>query len=66
MFNDKGIIQVNDWMEIPEVVNSLDIDSYDSYLPYINDNFERVKEYTPKWQDRFFKAYTDVIEGIYG
>lgn len=66
VFNDKGIIRVNDWMEIPEVVNSLDIDSYDSYLPYINDNFERVKEYTTPWDKRFFKAYTDVIEGIYG
>ena len=66
VFNEKGIIRVNDWMEIPEVVNNLDIDSYDSYLPYINDNFERVKEYTTPWDKRFFKAYTDVIEGIYG
>jgi hypothetical protein len=66
VFNEKGIIRVNDWMEIPDVVNNLDIDSYDSYLPYIEDNFERVKEYTIPWDERFFKAYTDVIEGIYG
>ena len=66
IFNDKGIIQVNEWMEIPSIVNELDIDSYESYLPYINDNFERVKEYTTPWDKRFFKAYTDVIEGIYG
>ena len=66
IFNADGIIQVNDWMEIPEIVNNLDLDSYGSYLPYINDNFERVKEYTIPWDERFFKAYTDVIEGVYG
>lgn len=66
VFNSKGIIQVTDWQEIPAVVSELDINSYASYLPYIEENFERVKEYTTPWQKRFFEAYKDVIEGVYG
>lgn len=64
-FDERGIIRVNDWQEIPAVVNELDLSSYASYLPYIEDNFERVKKYTTAWDKRFFEAYTDVIEGKY-
>lgn len=66
IFNDKGIIQAKNIEEIKEIVENLDTESYTSYLPYISDNFERVKKYTESWYKRFFDTYTDVIRGIYG
>ena len=66
IFNDKGIIQAKNIEEIKEIVENLDTQSYASYLPYINDNFERVKKYAKPWDKRFFDTYKDVIEGMYG
>ena len=66
VFDGRGIIQVDDWKDIPDIVDRLDIDSYASYLPYIEENFERVNKYKTPWDKRFFDTYTDVIEGMYG
>lgn len=61
VFNEKGIIQVSDWREIPEIVKNLNLDSYESYRDAIEDNFERVKAYMTPWRDRFFREYEGLL-----
>ena len=63
LFNADGIIQVDDWRKIPEIVANLDIDAeYEKRREAIEDNFERVKAYDIRWFDRFFNTYGDLLE----
>lgn len=65
IFNADGIIQVDDWRDIPKIVEDLDtVEDYVGRLEAINDNFERVKPYTVGWQERFFKDYGDILEAL--
>lgn len=64
-FNQDGIIRVNDWVEIPSIVNELDLDSYEKYLPAVNDNFKRVEKYKTGWLDRFFNDYGELLEDLW-
>lgn len=62
-FNPDGIIQVDDWRKIPEIVANLDIDAeYEKRREAIEDNFIRVKEYDIRWFDRFFNTYGNLLE----
>ena len=63
LFNGDGIIQT-DPEHIMQVVDELDIDSYESYRFALNDNFERVKRYQTHWRDRFFKDYGELLQRI--
>lgn len=64
-FNADGIIQVDDWKTIPEIVRNLDIDSeYEKRLPAINDNFGRLEPYRVNWKERFFRDYTNLMEEV--
>ena len=65
VFNADGIIQVDDWRKIPDLVNSLDIDAeYEKRKAAIEDNFERVKPYGARWRDRFFNEYGHLLRGM--
>lgn len=65
IFNADGIIQVDDWSDIPKIVEDLDtVRDYQSRLEAVNDNFERVKPYNVGWKDRFFRDYRDLLEGL--
>lgn len=65
LFNPDGIIQVEDWHKIPELVKNMDIwQEYTKRLEAINDNFVRVKVYEMKWKDRFFRDYGYMLEGL--
>lgn len=62
-FNADGIIQVDDWKKIPEIVENLDIDAeYEKRKEAIEDNYKRVKEYDIRWFDRFFNTYGNLLE----
>lgn len=62
-FNTDGIIQVDDWRKIPEIVDNLDVETeYEKRRAAIDDNFERVKPYQYKWRDRFLKEYGSILE----
>ena len=63
-FNMDGIIYVEDWHEIPNIVRTLDVDAeYKKRKKAIEDNYKRVKEYV-KFEDWFFKKYDDLLEEI--
>lgn len=65
LFNPDGIIQVNDWHDIPELVKNLDVDAeYKKRKAAIDDNFERVKFYGEAWRDRFMKMYGKLLEDL--
>ena len=62
LFNPDGIIQVEDWHDIPKIVENLDIDAeYEKRKAAIEDNFERSKDYDGRWCDRFFESYGDIL-----
>lgn len=62
-FNEDGIIQVDDWRKIPELVENLDFDSeYEKRREAIEENFIRVKPWGSRWRDRFFHDYGDLLE----
>lgn len=64
-FNADGIIQVDDWHNIPEIVRNLDIDAeYEKRLPAINDNFGRLEPYKLNWKERFFRDYGELMEEV--
>lgn len=62
-FNADGIIQVDDWRKIPEIVENLNVDEeYEKRREAIEDNFNRVKWYGTRWFDRFFEVYGNLLE----
>lgn len=63
LFNEDGIIRVNDWRDIPELVKTLDVDkTYEMMLPDVCDNFHRVEPYKTPWKERFWKTYGHMLE----
>lgn len=65
IFNPDGIIQVDNWRMIPEIVRTLDVDSeYAKRQQAIEDNFNRVIPYTVNWKDRFFADYESILEEL--
>lgn len=63
-FNMDGIIYVEDWHEIPNIVRTLDVDAeYEKRKAAIEDNYKRVKQFT-KFEDWFFKTYDELLEGL--
>lgn len=63
LFNEDGIIRVNDWRDIPELVMTLDVDEvYARMLPDVCDNFHRVEPYKVPWKERFWKSYGNMLE----
>lgn len=64
-FNADGIIEVDDWRTIPDLVKNLDIDAeYEKRLPAINDNFGRLEPYKVGWKERFFRDYGELMEEV--
>lgn len=64
-FNTDGIIRVDDWRNIPEIVKHLDIETeYEKRKEAINDNFERCRPFEVKWKDRFFYDYGAMLEEV--
>jgi hypothetical protein len=64
-FNADGIIQVEDWHDIPRVVENLDIDAeYAKRKEAIEENYYKCLPYGDRWRDRFFRDYGDILEGM--
>lgn len=64
-FNADGIIRVDDWHKIPEIVEHLDIDAeYDKRRAAIEDNFGRLDYYRTPWKERFVRDYAQMLEGL--
>lgn len=64
-FNPDGVIFANDWRDIPDMINHLDIETdYAKRLDAINDNFVRVEPYKIPWKQRFFMHYGHMLEGL--
>jgi hypothetical protein len=65
LFNSDGIIQIDDWKDIPRIIDHLNIDeAYQNRLEAINDNFRRVEPYKINWKTRFFRDYEALMEGL--
>lgn len=65
IFNPNGIIQVENWQLIPEIVRTLDIDTeYEKRKAAIEDNYKRVKPYETPWTERFINDYGWLIEEL--
>ena len=65
IFNGDGIIQIDDWRTIPELVNNMDpAAEYVKRLEAINDNYGRLDPYRVGWKDRFFRDYSDILEEL--
>jgi hypothetical protein len=63
-FNADGIIQVESYMDIPDVVKMLRYVSYYDKLDAVNDNYELVKAYKTPWKERFFRDYEKLMEDV--
>lgn len=65
VFNSAGIIQVENWKAIPEIVRALNIEhEYNTRINAINDNYERVKAYEKPWKQRFIEDYRHLLEEV--
>lgn len=63
LFNADGIIQVNDWHDIPRIIEYLNIDeAYANRQAAIEDNYQRVEPYKVKWKERFFRDHEEKLE----
>ena len=63
-FNMDGIIYVEDWHDIPNIVCNLDVDAeYEKRKAAIDDNYNRVKNFV-KFEDWFFRKYDDLLEEL--
>ena len=51
-FNEKGIIQVDSIEDIMKTIDELTPETYESMLPYIEENFEIAKEYASSFAER--------------
>ena len=64
-FNADGIIQVERWEDIEDIVENLNIDEeYEKRREAIEDNFIRVKPYAVPWRDRFMEKYGKMLEAM--
>jgi len=64
-FNADGIIQVDDWKSIPDLVMCLDVDTeYERRLAAIEDNFGRLDYYRTPWKERFINDYGTILEEL--
>lgn len=69
-FNPAGIIQVRDEIEIRSVVDRLNESEermrrvYNRMRPAIDDNFERAKDYTVHWRDRFWIQFEGILNDL--
>ena len=65
LFNPFGVIEVNRYTDIPELVKNLDIDlEYERRKEAIEDNFKRVEPFKVNWKERFFRDYGDLLEDL--
>ena len=65
IFNEDGIIRVNDAAEIIRIVRNLDIEhEYLKRREAIEDNFNRVIGYKTKWRQRFLNLFSGILEDI--
>lgn len=66
IFNTDGMIVVDNWHKIPEIVESLDIDEeYEKRLPAIRDNRQRIEPLIgTTWKDRFWRDFEEFLEGV--
>ncbi len=68
LFNEKGICQLDDWLDVPaliDIMNKTGLDCF--YLAMqeaIEDNFKRVEPFKTPWKERFFRDYGDLLEDM--
>mgnify|MGYP003628049786 CR=1 FL=1 len=60
-FNPDGILFFNTFDELDKMLNDMSEDQYNSMLPAIEDNFNRIKQYRPT-EDYMFKTYPFLFE----
>lgn len=68
LFNPEGIITVNEWKDVPDIVGTLYETGlerdYASRQQAIEDNFKRVEPYKTPWKERFFRDYEPLLEEL--
>lgn len=65
LFNADGIITVDNYHDIPRIIEHLNIDeAYNNRLEAIEDNFKRVVPWNVKWKERFFRDYGELLEEL--
>lgn len=64
LFDERGIITVNDIRNFEEVIDGLDIDyAYDVRKKYIEANYNRVKDYVC-FEDTFYNTHKELLEEL--
>lgn len=64
-FNPDGIIRVDNWEDIPKIINNLDLDrEYETRKEAIEDNYRRAEKYKTGWKERFFSDYDEILEEL--
>lgn len=64
-FNPDGIIRVDNWEDIPQIINNLDLDrEYETRKEAIEDNYRRAEKYITGWKERFFSDYDEILEEL--
>lgn len=65
LFDADGIIQVNDYHDIPRIIEHLNIDeAYANRKNAIEHNFKAIEPYKVKWKHRFFNHYGLLLEDL--
>lgn len=65
IFNDAGIIQIDNVWDIPRIIDHLNVDeAYNNRLAAIEDNFRRVEPFKTPWKERFFNTYGQLLEDL--
>lgn len=64
-FNPWGIIWVDDWKQIPQMIDKLDLDfAYETRLDAIEDNYRIVHKYAV-FEDWFFREYEELLNDLH-
>lgn len=65
-FNEDGIIRVDKWEDIPDLVENLNLDvEYAKRYEAIEENYKRSEQYIDGWKDRFFSDYGTMLGDMY-
>lgn len=64
-FNSDGIIQLDNWKDIPRIIDHLNVDeAYRNRKKAIEDNFKRVEPFKVPWKERFLRDYGQILEEL--
>lgn len=67
LFDGRGILQVEDWQEVKDVVEHIkdNLDwNYRLFEEYIDNNYKLIEPFKIQWKDKFFRDYGELLEDL--